>query len=83
MPQIPLVTEIREASDEGRPIVYSAPDSPPAQAYISIAERVWRGLQAADAGAQEAGGGAGGAAGGATNRGGVVGACCRQVPLQV
>ena len=57
MPQIPLVTEIREASDEGRPIVYSAPDSPPAQAYISIAERVWRGLQAADAAAQEAGGG--------------------------
>ena len=46
--QIPLVTEIRETSDLGTPIVVKDPESAPARAYISVAERVWAQLQAQD-----------------------------------
>ena len=53
--QIPLVTEIRETSDEGRPIVATQPDSVPAKAYVSVAERVWQQLRERDA-ARAAGG---------------------------
>lgn len=44
---IPLDLEIRETSDEGRPIVVSNPDSPHAAAYRAIAEKVWAGLSGA------------------------------------
>ncbi len=35
--EIPLFTEIRKGGDEGVPVVVSAPDSAPAQAFIKIA----------------------------------------------
>ncbi len=38
---IPLDIEIRETSDSGRPVVVSNPDSPHAQAYAKMAQRVW------------------------------------------
>jgi ATP-binding protein involved in chromosome partitioning len=44
--EIPLDIEIRETSDGGRPIVVSNPDSPHAQAYRSIAEKIWAKLEA-------------------------------------
>mgnify|MGYP002623205769 CR=1 FL=1 len=43
---LPLDIEIRETSDSGRPIVVSNPDSPHAQAYVRIAQRVWDKLSA-------------------------------------
>jgi ATP-binding protein involved in chromosome partitioning len=36
--EIPIYTEIRAGGDEGRPVVVSAPQTPPAQAFIRIAE---------------------------------------------
>jgi len=39
--EIPLDIEIRETSDEGRPIVVSNPDSPHSKIYGEIAEKVW------------------------------------------
>ena len=42
--EIPLDMEIRETSDNGKPIVVANPDSPHAQAYRAIAERLWRKL---------------------------------------
>ncbi len=39
--EVPLDIEIRETSDEGRPIVVSNPDAPHAKAYSAIAQRVW------------------------------------------
>ena len=39
--EIPLDVEIRETSDGGQPIVVSRPDSPNAQTYRAIADRVW------------------------------------------
>jgi len=38
--QIPLVTELREGGDEGRPIVATEPDSEAAQAFVAVAERI-------------------------------------------
>ena len=38
--EIPLATEIRTTSDEGRPIVQSMPDSPSAHAFVQIAENL-------------------------------------------
>jgi len=38
--EIPIDPAIREACDEGKPIVAARPDSPAARAYISMAERV-------------------------------------------
>jgi ATP-binding protein involved in chromosome partitioning len=43
---IPLDIEIRETSDGGRPIVVSDPDSPHAQSYVKIAQRVWEQVSA-------------------------------------
>jgi len=43
--EIPLVIEIRETSDGGQPIVVSNPESPHAQAYREIAEKVWAKLE--------------------------------------
>jgi ATP-binding protein involved in chromosome partitioning len=39
--EIPLVLEIRTASDAGAPIVVSEPDSHPARAFADIARRLW------------------------------------------
>ena len=39
--EVPLVVEIRTAADAGTPVVASAPDSPPAQAFAAIARRLW------------------------------------------
>ncbi len=44
--EIPLDIEIRETSDDGRPVVVSRPDGPQAQRYLEIAETVWSGLSA-------------------------------------
>ena len=44
--EIPLDIEIRETSDDGRPLVVSRPDGPQAQRYLEIAETVWSGLSA-------------------------------------
>jgi len=38
--QIPLVTELREGGDEGRPIVATEPDSEAAQAFTAVAQRI-------------------------------------------
>lgn len=38
--QIPLEPEIRIASDDGVPVVISAPDSAVSKAYIDVARRV-------------------------------------------
>jgi ATP-binding protein involved in chromosome partitioning len=43
--EVPLVMEIRETSDAGRPIVVAAPDSPHAGIYREIAARVWDGIR--------------------------------------
>jgi ATP-binding protein involved in chromosome partitioning len=43
--EVPLVMEIRETSDSGRPIVVGDPDSAAAQAYRDIAMRVWDSLK--------------------------------------
>jgi ATP-binding protein involved in chromosome partitioning len=48
--EIPLDIAIRETSDGGRPIVVSDPDSPHAQAYLGIAEKVRDRLQGANGG---------------------------------
>ena len=48
--QIPLTIEIRETSDEGSPIVWSHPGRAAAQAYVAVAERIWRKLQELDQG---------------------------------
>jgi ATP-binding protein involved in chromosome partitioning len=49
--EIPLDMAIRETSDSGRPIVVSDPDNAHAQAYLTIARRLWEKLaQNADAG---------------------------------
>ncbi|MFL5253641.1 MAG: Mrp/NBP35 family ATP-binding protein [Rhodopila sp.] len=39
--EIPLLLDIRTASDAGMPIAASAPDSDAAKAYAALAERVW------------------------------------------
>lgn len=40
--EIPLFTEIREGGDRGVPIVVSAPQSKPGEAFVAIAERLHR-----------------------------------------
>jgi ATP-binding protein involved in chromosome partitioning len=44
--EIPLAMPIRETSDEGRPIVASAPESEYAHAFVAIAGTIWRQLAA-------------------------------------
>ena len=44
--EIPLQMVIRETSDAGTPIVASAPDSPQAATYLSIADQILAGLDA-------------------------------------
>jgi ATP-binding protein involved in chromosome partitioning len=48
--EVPLVMEIRETSDSGKPVVVSNPDGPQAKAYRDIAARVWDQLAAARGG---------------------------------
>ncbi len=38
--QIPLLNDLREGSDEGRPVVATSPDSEASQAFAAIAERI-------------------------------------------
>lgn len=47
--EVPLVMEIREMSDAGKPVVISNPDGPQAKVYREIAAKVWEQLQAAKA----------------------------------
>ncbi|MDA4630131.1 Mrp/NBP35 family ATP-binding protein, partial [Escherichia coli] len=47
--EVPLVMEIREMSDAGKPVVISNPDGPQAKVYREIAAKVWDQLQAAKA----------------------------------
>jgi len=44
--EIPLDIAIRETSDDGKPIVAAAPESPHAIAYLGIAKRLWEKLNA-------------------------------------
>ena len=44
--EVPLLLDIRTASDAGTPIVAAAPDSAAAQAFIAIARRVWEKVRA-------------------------------------
>ncbi len=44
--EIPLLLDIRESGDSGRPIAASAPDSPGGRAYAALAERLWAKLDA-------------------------------------
>jgi ATP-binding protein involved in chromosome partitioning len=39
--ELPLDQQIRETSDEGRPIVVSDPSSPHAETYVKIAQQIW------------------------------------------
>ena len=43
--EIPLHMDIRETSDEGRPVVATAPEGPHSKAYIAIARKVWESLE--------------------------------------
>jgi ATP-binding protein involved in chromosome partitioning len=42
--EIPIFTEIREGGDRGEPVVTGRPDSPPAQAFLTIAENLRRAI---------------------------------------
>ena len=44
--EVPLLLDIRTASDDGTPIVAAAPDSAAARAFRDIAERLWTKLEA-------------------------------------
>jgi ATP-binding protein involved in chromosome partitioning len=44
--EIPLDLRIRETSDAGCPIVVAEPDGPHAAAYLGIADRVWKEIEA-------------------------------------
>ena len=47
--EVPLDMELRVRSDAGEPIVASAPDSPHAQIYRDIAEKIWTAIEGGDA----------------------------------
>jgi ATP-binding protein involved in chromosome partitioning len=51
--EIPLVMEVRETSDAGRPIVVTEPGAAAARAFMDVAQKLWAGLQA-DAGRRAA-----------------------------
>ena len=42
--EIPLDISIREASDDGRPIVATDPDSVHARRYVAIARQLWQSI---------------------------------------
>ena len=43
--EVPLVMDIRESSDDGRPVVAAKPEGPEAKIYRGIAAKVWERLQ--------------------------------------
>ena len=45
--EIPLAIQLRETSDDGRPVVATEPDGVHARHYIEIARNVWTGIGAA------------------------------------
>ena len=47
--EVPLDLEIRETSDDGRPITVSHPDSPHARVFREMAARIWDKVSGADA----------------------------------
>jgi ATP-binding protein involved in chromosome partitioning len=47
--EVPLLLDIRTASDAGTPIAAAAPDSDGARAFAAVAERVWRKVSGAGA----------------------------------
>jgi ATP-binding protein involved in chromosome partitioning len=47
--EIPLHMDIRATSDEGRPVVATAPDGAHSKAYLAIARRVWESLESGSA----------------------------------
>jgi ATP-binding protein involved in chromosome partitioning len=51
--EVPLDLDVRIRSDSGQPIVVSAPDSPHAAIYRSLADKVWAGIEGADAAARK------------------------------
>lgn len=52
--EVPLTMAVRETSDEGRPVVASAPDSEVAEAYRAIAASAWGELQRVSKDARQA-----------------------------
>ncbi len=46
--EVPLLLDIRTASDAGQPIAATAPDSDAAKAYDAIAQQVWKKISAKD-----------------------------------
>jgi len=48
--EVPLLIDIRTASDAGTPIVAAAPDSEAARAFGAIAQRVWAKVNPAEPG---------------------------------
>jgi ATP-binding protein involved in chromosome partitioning len=52
--EVPLTLEIRETSDEGRPVVATAPSSPAAEAYREIAARAFSELERSKGAARQA-----------------------------
>jgi ATP-binding protein involved in chromosome partitioning len=43
--EVPLLLDVREAGDSGRPLPMSAPDSAGARAFAAIARRVWESVE--------------------------------------
>jgi ATP-binding protein involved in chromosome partitioning len=43
--EIPIFTEIRAGGDQGQPVVVTAPDAPPARAFLQIAGVLRRNLE--------------------------------------
>ncbi len=52
--EVPLLIEVRTASDAGTPIVAADPDSPAAGAFAAVARRLWEKVEAGLAGAAAA-----------------------------
>ncbi len=44
--EVPLLADVRQSGDAGRPILFSAPESPAAIAFRAIAATVWRNVNA-------------------------------------
>jgi ATP-binding protein involved in chromosome partitioning len=43
--EVPLLLDVREAGDSGRPVMMSAPESAGAKAFAEIARRVWESVE--------------------------------------
>ncbi len=52
--EVPLTLAVRETSDAGKPVVVSAPESEPAEAYRAIAAKMWAELEHHKGGARVA-----------------------------